>query len=128
MSIVEPKKELQHWEDVKGPDRSVAVVADVYTRNVYECPKDGVLHVTTGKANDLYAIVNIGGYLYLAKGATFSYFEFTRPLGVRLTDEQWQEILEMKETPAYPVWMLDIMYQDPNKPKVDEKIFYSSGC
>ena len=128
LSIVEPKKELQNWEDVKGPDRSIAVVADVYTRNVDECPKDGILHVATGKANDIYAIVNIGGYLYLTKGATFSYFEFVRPLNVRLTDEQWQEILEKKETPAYPVWMLDIMYQDPNKPKVDEKIFYSSGC
>jgi hypothetical protein len=128
LSIIEPKKSLQNWEDVKGPDRSIAVVADVYTRNVDECPKDGILHVATGKANDIYAIVNIGGYLYLTKGATFSYFEFVRPLNVRLTDEQWQEILEKKETPAYPVWMLDIMYQDPNKPKVDEKIFYSSGC
>jgi len=127
LSIVEPKKELQHWEDVNGPDKSVAVVADVYTRNVPYCPKDGILHVATGKVNDIYAVVNIGGYLYLTKGATFSYFEFVRP-NVRLTDEQWQEILEMKETPAYPVWMLDIMYQDPNKPKVDEKIFYSSGC
>lgn len=128
LSIIEPKKSLQNWEDVKGPDKSVAVIADVYTRNVDDCPKDGILHEATGKVNDIYVIVNIDGYLYLTKGATFSYFEFVRPLNTRLTDEQWQEILEKKETPAYPVWMLDIMYQDPNKPKVDEKVFYSSGC
>lgn len=128
LSLIEPEKSLQYWSDVKGPDKSIAVVADIYTRNVDGCDKNGILHVATGKVNDIYAIVNIGGYLYLTKGATFCYFEFVRPLNVRLTDEQWQEILEKKETPAYPIWMLDIMYQDPKKPKADEKVFYSSGC
>ena len=128
LSIVEPKKYLQNWENVQGPDKSVAIVADIYTRNVDFCPKDGILHVATGKVNDIYVIVNIGGYLYLTKGASFSYFEFVRPLDVRLTDEEWQEIIEKKETPSYPVWMEDIMYRDPNKPKADEKAFYSSGC
>ena len=128
LSIVEPEKSLQNWENVQGPDKSVAIVADIYTRNVDGCSKDGILHVATGKVNDIYVIVNIGGYLYLTKGASFSYFEFVRPLDVRLTDEEWQNILEKKETPAYPIWVKDIMYQDPNKPKADEKVFYSSGC
>lgn len=128
LSIVEPDKYLQGWENVLGPDKSIAVVADVYTRNVQDCPKDGILHVATGKANDIYVVVEIEGYLYLAKGATFSYFEFIRPLNVRLTDEEWQKTLEGKETPAIPQWLKDILYEDPAKPKADEKVFYSSGC
>jgi hypothetical protein len=126
LSIIDPVP--QNWENVMGPDKSIAVVADIYTRNVLDCPKDGILHVATGKANEIYVVVEIEGYLYLTKGATFSYFEFVRPINNRLTDEEWQKILEGKETPAIPVWMKDILYEDPAKPKVDEKVFYSSGC
>jgi len=128
LSIVEPDKLLQHWENVMGPDKSIAVVADVFTRSVTGCSKNGILHVATGKVNDIYAVVEIEGYLYLTKGATFSYYEFVRPLGTRLTDEEWQKILEGKETPAIPIWIKDILYEDPTKPKADERVFYSSGC
>jgi len=128
LSIFSPDSALNGWYDVKGPDQSVAIVADVYTRNVPDCDKDGILHVATGKVNDIYVVIEIDGYLYLTKGATFSFFEFVRPLNTRLTDEEWQETLEKKAKPAIPVWMKDIMFLDPKKPEVDEEVFYSSGC
>ncbi len=128
LSIVEPDKYLQHWENVMGPDKSIAVVADIFTRSISGCSKNGILHVATGKANDIYVVVEIEGYLYLTKGATFSYYEFVQPLGTRLTDDEWQKILEGKDAPAIPVWIKDILYEDPVKPKADERVFYSSGC
>ncbi len=130
LSIVNPDNVPYSWEEVLGPDKSVAVVADVYTRNVTGCNKNGVLHEATGLVNDIYVVVEIEGYLYLTKGATFSYYEFVRPLNNRLTDEQWQKILdEKKEIPAIPDWLKDIILPSPDDiPVNDEKVFYSSGC
>ena len=56
---------------MQGPDKSIAVVADIYTRNVRGCDKNGVLHVATGNANNIYVVVEIEGNLYLTRGATF---------------------------------------------------------
>ena len=64
--------------------------------------------------------------LYLTRGATFSYYEFVQPLGTRLTDEEWQKMLEEKKAPAVPEWMKSILIE--KEPHVDERVFYSSGC
>jgi hypothetical protein len=129
LSIVEPEKSLQFWENVSGPDKAVAVVADVYTRNIRGCRKNGILHEAVGNVNEIYVVVEIEGYLYLTKGATFSYFEFVQPLGTRLTDEEWQKKLEeKKDLPAIPAWLKDIVLPAKDIPTPDEKIFYSSGC
>ena len=126
LSVIDPDLHLDNWSLVQGPDKSIAVVADIYTRNVMDCPKDGILHVATGNANNIYVVVEIGGYLYLTKGATFSYYEFVQPLGTRLTDEEWQKMLEDKKAPAIQEWMKGLIID--KEPKTDERIFYSSGC
>lgn len=128
LSILEPNKYLSMWEEVKGPDKSIAVTADIYTRNIRGCDKNGILHVGVGNVNDLFVIVEIEGYLYLTKGATFSFYEFVQPPGVRLTDEQWQKMIEDKKLPPVPEWMEDILLPLDDKPGIDEKVFYSSGC
>jgi hypothetical protein len=128
LSIIEPNKYMDSWSNVKGPDRMVAVVADVYTRNILGCDKNGILHEGVGPVNEIFVVVDIGGYLYLAKGASFSYYEFVQPLGTRLTDEEWQQKIKDKKLPPIPSWMKDIILPDSKSPKVDEKIFYSSGC
>ena len=127
LSILDPDLQyLDNWSLVEGPDKSVAVVADIYTRNVPGCEKDGILHVATGNVNNIYVVVEIGGYLFLTKGATFSYYEFVQPLGTRLTDEEWQKMLEDKKAPPIPKWMDGIVID--KEPKNDDRIFYSSGC
>ncbi|MDR2694468.1 MAG: DUF3160 domain-containing protein, partial [Chitinispirillales bacterium] len=97
------------WSSVTGSDRSIAVVADVYTRNRQGDPKNGILHAATGRANEIYVIVEINGYLYLTRGATFSYYEFVNPLGTRLNDEEWQKIEDDRaKRPPVQEWMKSI--------------------
>ena len=126
LSILDPEQRVFRWDDIKGAERSIALVADVFTRNVDSCPKDGILHEATGNANTIYVLVRINGETYLTRGATFSYYEFVRPLGTRLTDEEWQEMLERGETPAAPEWMAPWLLTQPAK--VGDKYIYSTGC
>lgn len=118
---------LDGWENVQGPDKSVSVVADIYTANASNNPDKGILHVANGFVNDLFVVVEIEGYLYLTKGAVFSYHEFHTPMGTRLTDEEWQEMLDEHEAPPVPEWMNEIIVPINPVPS-NEKIFYSSGC
>jgi hypothetical protein len=105
----------------------VAVVADIYTSNASNNSDNGILHVATGYVNDIYVVVEIEGYLYITKGAVFGYHEFHLPMGNRLTDEEWQQMLEKNQAPGMPEWLKEIIV--PIKPpKTNEKIFYSSGC
>lgn len=127
LSVLEPGLYLDEWSLVQGPDKSVAVIADIYTNNDRKCEQMGILHVATGMVNEIYVVVEIEGLLYLTKGATLSYHEFQRALNERLTDEKWQEMLKKGERPGVPSWIKEIMYDD-NPPKGNEKIFYSSGC
>ncbi|MGE0589383.1 MAG: DUF3160 domain-containing protein [Cyclobacteriaceae bacterium] len=118
---------VYEWNAVSGPDKEVAVVADIYTNNMGE--KAGILHAAVGYVNDLYVVVEIEGYLYLTKGATLSYYEFPVPLDSRLTDEQWQEMLQKGEVYPPPSWMKDvtIILDKSLEPKV-KAYNYSSGC
>lgn len=115
------------WEDVQGPDKRVAVVADVYTANASNNPDKGILHEAVGTVDDIFVVVEINGLLHLTRGAVFSYREFRLPPGNRLTDEQWQKMLD--EAPRYgvPEWMEEITLPD-SVPADNELIFYSSGC
>ena len=127
LSVLDPMTDYYHWYGVKGADRSVAVVADVFTRNIQNCDKNGVLYEATGNANALYVLVNIDGETYLSRGATLSYYEFVRPLdGDRLTDEQWQEMLQNNKAPDIPLWVKP--YFTNTKIEIDETNLYSSGC
>ena len=126
LSILDPEQEVARWGDIKGAERSIALVADVYTRNVEGCPKDGILYEATGNANTIYVLVRVGGETYLTRGATFSYYEFVRPLGNRLTDEEWQQMLERGESPAVPEWMAPWLLTQPAT--VGDKFIYSTGC
>ena len=126
LSVVDPDLHLDDWSLVQGPDKSIAIVADIHTRNIRGCNKNGILHIATGNANNIYVVVEIEGNLYLTRGATFSYYEFVQPLGTRLTDEEWQKMLEEKKAPAVPEWMKSILIE--KEPHVNERVFYSSGC
>ena len=126
LSVLDPDEFYTSMEYVQGADKSVAVVADVFTRNVRGCDKCGILYEATGNADAIYVLVEIGGQQYLTRGATFSYYEFVQPLGDRLTDEQWQEMIEKGEAPKRPEWIRGYILN--KKPEENEAYFYSSGC
>jgi len=90
LSMIEP--EIDRWEWTAGSDRSVAVLEKIHQRNETGNPSNDILYAATGNINNIYVIVEINGYLYLTKGATFSYHEFPMPQGKELKDEDWQEM------------------------------------
>jgi hypothetical protein len=114
------------WSYVSGPDKEVAVVADIYTNN--QGNKAGILHSAVGYANDLYVVVEIGGYLYLTKGATFSYYEFSVPLNQRMTDEEWQDMLKKGKVFPLEPWLQDIIIKLDKPVETQIQYNYSSGC
>jgi hypothetical protein len=86
-------------------ERQIAVVADVYTYN------RKVLEEAVGLGDEIYVIVEINGLPYLAKGTCFSYYEFESD--IRLTDEEWQEMLGARRAPEKPEWVQEI-YAETN--------------
>ncbi len=126
LSVIEPGENYSSWHDIKGTERSVALVSDVYTRNVPGCHLNGILHEATGLADAIYVLVEINGLSYITCGAAFSYYEFTRPLGERLTDEAWQQMLKDRKGPSRPQWIQP--YFLGKELETDEAVFYNSGC
>ena len=86
LSMIEP--EIDRWDWTAGTDRSVSVFEKLPAAN----PSDSVMYKAIGDVNNIYVIVEIDGYLYLTKGATFSYHEFYMPSDRDLKDEDWIEI------------------------------------
>ncbi len=119
---------LDNWSDVKGADKQVAVVADVFTANTSNNPKKTVVYEATGYVNDLYVVVEIQGRLYLTRGAVFSYHEFGRSMNdLRMTDEEWQKELKSEPRHGVPAWINEIIL--PSQAITDnEVVFYSGGC
>ncbi len=126
LSVLEPGENFASWDLVTGADKRVAVVADVFTRNIPMCDKCGILYEAVGNPNIIYVIVEIQGQLHLTRGATFSHYEFVRELGDRLTDEQWQELLKNKKQPPQPEWFTPLLIDD--NVEVNECYIFSSGC
>lgn len=127
--VRQPNQYLMGWSDVEGADKKVALVADVYTANSDNNPNKSILFEAVGNADEIFVVVEIDGYLYLTRGAVFSYREFTQPLGEqRLTDEEWQQQLEKNPRKGVPEWMKRIIVPLEKMPEVNEEFFYSSGC
>lgn len=127
--VREPDQYLMGWSDVQGADKKVALVADVYTANADNNPEKAILFEAVGDADEIYVVVEIGGYLYLTRGAVLSYREFIQPIDEpRLTDEEWQQQLEKNPRKGVPDWMKRIIVPLNKMPEVNEEFFYSSGC
>ena len=127
--IREKDQYLMGWSDVQGADKKVALVADVYTANADNNDKKSILFEAVGPADEIYVVVEIGGYLYLTRGSVLSYREFIQPIDQpRLTDEEWQEQLEKNARKGVPEWMKRIIVPLNKMPEANEEFFYSSGC
>lgn len=79
-------------------DLDMALVADVHTGN------SSALTEGVGHSMAIVAVVPVEGKLYLARGSTFSYYEFKVPIAQRMTDETWKRQLAQKRAPALPAW------------------------
>ncbi len=85
---------------VSDADDDMAVIADVHTD-----PNDGVvLEEGVGRPSVILVAVLVNGELILTQGGVMSYYEFTWPMDDRLTDESWQEMLDLGTEPPLPSW------------------------
>jgi hypothetical protein len=80
--------------------RKTTLVADIYTES-----GDGlVLEEGTGYVDMAVVAYKLpDGRIFLAAGPVMSYYEFKQPMGARLTDEKWREMLEVNP-PERPEW------------------------
>ena len=93
--------------DLSDPlvDEDMAVIADVHTD-----PRAGieeVLEVGVGHPLRMYVLLDYEGTTFVTEGAIFSYHEFTWPMDERLTDGEWQEMLDTGAAPDMPEWIFD---------------------
>lgn len=102
--------QLEHfWSEAlmdEGVDDPVAAAANpaALISDVATDPNGKVLEAGTGYINEIYVVVPVDGSLRIAKGAVYSYYEFSWPSTDRLTDEKWREMLENEQEPDPPAW------------------------
>ena len=65
-----------------------AIVADVATD-----PNGSVLELGTGHVCEMYVVCPVDGKLQLCSGPVYSFYQFTWPIGDRLTDQEWRVML-----------------------------------
>jgi len=107
------QKTVSGYNTLTQDDLDIALVADVHTAY------GEALTVAVGRADHLYAVAPIEGKLYLTRGSTLSYYEFTVPASKRMTDKQWKERLNSGKAPARPFWVKSFYVPLPLKGKDD---------
>jgi hypothetical protein len=88
LSAVESKGSTKQWEFIPEEDRYMAVVSDAFYSG------SNVLQTAVGLPDYIYVVVPYEGKLYLARGSTYSYYEFIQPLSKKLKDKDWQDIMK----------------------------------
>ena len=88
-------------------DDKMPIIADVHTD-----PNSGkVLEEGVGYPFIIHVRGLIDGREQIVQGPVFSYYEFKRPMADRLTDEQWQHMLEKGQEPPLPRWTREFIVQ-----------------
>jgi WD40 repeat protein len=101
-SIVQPKK-----EEKQRP--KVTIIADVYANQ----SEAMVVQAAVGKIDlMIVACPMTRGRAFLAVGPVLSFYEFKRPMGDRLTDEKWLQLLDAPIRPDRPEWYSPLVQRD----------------
>jgi hypothetical protein len=88
--------------------------------DVFHNPNIGkYLEVGIGRPRALYVLYPVKGREVLAKGACLPYFEFHS--STRLTDAEWQSLLDSEKRPAAPEWVKPIMGKGEVRPPAREE-------
>jgi hypothetical protein len=99
-----PKYDGWYYQLFYGPieDRTrwSPTVADVHT----DPNTNEVLQVAVGDAMFCVIAVDNGPDRGVYVGPVYSYYEFRRPAGGRLTDDDWRAMIRKDETPQSPAW------------------------
>jgi hypothetical protein len=119
-SLASEEGERIRWFEITSEtDKNMAVIADVHTAG------NSYLEEAVGPAHEIFVVVPIGGRLYLARGAVFSYYEFVS--SKRLTDEEWQQMIKEGNQPERPEWTDNFTAEEKEEIPVPREP-YNSGC
>jgi len=81
--------------------QKAAIVADVHT----DPNTERVLEEALGNFSVAVVIYSdANGTLHATAGPVYNYYEFTQPMGNRLTDETWRAMLAADQAPETPEW------------------------
>jgi hypothetical protein len=88
-----------------GSGAQLDKVYDTLVADVHTDPNSGTcLEEAIGKPMEIFVIAPVGGKPVLFRGGAFSYYEFTKPISERMTDEQWREMVGGSKSPNPPSW------------------------
>ena len=85
-------------------DNDMAIIADVSSGLSTRTKELRALEEGVGHALPIYVAFERDGRRQLARGAAYSYYEFTQPASNRLSDKEWQDLLATKDAPTMPAW------------------------
>lgn len=85
-------------------DNDMAIIADVATGFSTVAREQRALEEGVGHALPIYVAFERNGRRQMARGATYSYYEFTQPVAERLTDSAWQEMVSGNKATKMPDW------------------------
>ena len=115
LRVLNPEIRYYGWYEMNSPDTCIAQIADVFTRNIPQCEKNGILHAAVAKANEIYVVVERNGLIYITRGAVFDYREFITESGTRLSDEEWQHMLRKDDASNRPSWVKSLFASESVK-------------
>ncbi|HJH26392.1 MAG TPA: dTDP-glucose 4,6-dehydratase [Methanophagales archaeon] len=93
--------------DVDEKAKKTTIVADVHTAGPDMKSGRVVLEEGVGYVDLIVVAYKVpDGRVLIGAGPVMSYYEFKQPIGERLTDEEWREMLG-SEPPERPEWYLD---------------------
>ncbi|NPV92855.1 MAG: DUF3160 domain-containing protein [Firmicutes bacterium] len=97
--------ELEHiWiKSMQDDDRDFSNTQAPVVVDVANSPSE-TLEEGVGYIYEIYVVVPVDGILRIARGGVFSSHEFVLPSAQRLTDEEWQQMLEEGKAPPLPAW------------------------
>ena len=85
---IEAVKDRTDEEYVDPREFPASLVTDIATD-----PNGRVLQVATGRPAEILVIVPVDGQLRIASGMVYDFYQFEQPIGERLTDTEWRQMI-----------------------------------
>jgi hypothetical protein len=107
--------DLDEFADFAGCNMVDRLVTDVHTDvpDDIVCDPGAVIHEGVGNVNLLMIAIDNGPDRMVYAGPVFSHYEFEVPGANRLTDEDWQALLDRGQTPPSPEWTQSYLVPSP---------------
>lgn len=88
----EAVKEKGNGEYVATMECPAAIIADIAT----DGESGKVLEVGTGNPSRIFVVIKVDGKIKLASGSVYSFYQFAWPMGDRLTDSKWRQMMAIQ--------------------------------